>query len=74
MDDCTQEAMHVLSITACRTTVTEKLTYHKNLIKSVAPVYRLRSNMDDCIQVAMLRYMQVLNITAVGPIATQKRI
>ena len=35
--------------------------------------YRSMSNMDDCIQEAMLKCMQVPSITAVGPIVTEER-
>ena len=35
-------------------------------------IYRLRSNIDDCIQKAMLKCMQVWIITAVRPTVTEK--
>ena len=35
--------------------------------------YRSRSNIDDCIQEAMLKWMQVPSITIVGQIVTEKQ-
>ena len=48
------------------------MTLMHNITKSVDYGIYVRSNMDDCIQQVMVRFMYVPSITAVGPTVTEK--
>ena len=65
--------MHVLSITGCRTNNYRETEQNAKTEQGQWTMeYSTRSNIDDCIQEAMLRFLQVPSITAVGPTVTEK--